>query len=926
MWNKIIDFFRAPIFRDDEEKTHAAALLNSTVLSISAATLLYAVLARDAVFSRLLTTVVPLLLLQAGLLILIRRGNIRMASTGLVAGLWLILVHASYINGGVRAPAFSGIIVIVMIAGFLLGTRPGLLVAGLSVAAGLWLILLEDRGVLPTPVILGPFTILLAQITYFIVVIVLLGLATRSIRQALARARLNEERYRLIASVMSDYAFSIRYAPDGKIAEQWLSGAFEAITGYTADEFIARGGWTSIVHPDDGQQDADDMAQLRANQKVVTEIRLIRKDGDVRWVRSYGHPVWDDQLNQLAGIYGAVQDITVSKQAENNLLHREAILEIVADAANLFLKVSNWTIDIWHEEVNNLLKRLGTTIKASHAYVFENGLAEDSSTLMSMKYEWTAPGFTSDLSNPKYKNVPIRTGYLENWNHTINRGVPYIGDVKHVGHEDMKELGSRQIYALLDVPIFVDGKWWGTIGFDDMTYAREWSTAEVGALVVAANLLGATIQRRQTDLVLQNELQQRKTLIDELEAKNAEAETLRESVAIVASTLERSEAINRILEQLELVVPYKSASVQLLDGDMLEIVSARGFDLESDGAWTKFKVNENEPAYSVLREYVPYILFDDVQSSIPAFNESPHNNIHTWMAVPLKVKGKIIGIIALDGERVGQFSERDAKLAVTYANQVAIALENASLFSKLQIELSARQKLIDELEAKNAELERFTYTVSHDLRSPLVTIKGFLGFMEKDANAGNMESFRRDMLRVGSATDRMDNLLKGVLEISRTGRLVNKPQEVPFADLVNEALEIVHGRIQQRGITVHTQPGLPIVYGDRQRLTEVLQNLLDNAAKYMGDQKDPRIEIGMNGYDDSKNPIFFVRDNGMGIDSQHHESIFGIFDKLDATSEGTGIGLALVKRIIEFHGGRIWVESEMEKGTTFYFTLAGISQ
>ena len=292
-------------------------------------------------------------------------------------------------------------------------------------------------------------------------------------------------------------------------------------------------------------------------------------------------------------------------------------------------------------------------------------------------------------------------------------------------------------------------------------------------------------------------------------------------------------------------------------------------------------------------------------------------------------KNKAIGIIALDGEKVGQFSERDAKLAVTYANQVAIALENASLFSKLQIELSARQHLIDELEAKNAELERFTYTVSHDLRSPLVTIKGFLGFMEKDANAGNMDGFRKDMQRVGSATDRMDSLLKGVLEISRTGRLVNNPQDMPFGDLVDEALEIVHGRIQQRGITVQilsplgTQPGLPIVYGDRQRLTEVLQNLLDNAAKYMGSQKNPMIEIGMNGHDDSNNPVFFVRDNGMGIDPQYHESIFGIFDKLDATSEGTGIGLALVKRIVEFHGGRIWVESDLEKGTTFYFTIAG---
>jgi signal transduction histidine kinase len=116
------------------------------------------------------------------------------------------------------------------------------------------------------------------------------------------------------------------------------------------------------------------------------------------------------------------------------------------------------------------------------------------------------------------------------------------------------------------------------------------------------------------------------------------------------------------------------------------------------------------------------------------------------------------------------------------------------------------------------------------------------------------------------------------------------------------------------------QENLPDVYGDRQRLLEVLQNLLDNAAKFIGSPSDPRIEIGQDGYEDDK-PIFFVRDNGIGIEPIHHERVFGLFNKLDAESEGTGIGLALVKRIIEIHGGRIWVQSEAGQGTTFYFTL-----
>ena len=123
-----------------------------------------------------------------------------------------------------------------------------------------------------------------------------------------------------------------------------------------------------------------------------------------------------------------------------------------------------------------------------------------------------------------------------------------------------------------------------------------------------------------------------------------------------------------------------------------------------------------------------------------------------------------------------------------------------------------------------------------------------------------------------------------------------------------------------RGVQVKLATGLPRVVGDRTRLVEVVQNLLDNAVKFMGDQTAPLIEIGVR---DEGVPVFFVKDNGMGIDPRYQDKVFGLFDKLDPKSEGTGIGLALVKRIITMHGGRVWIESEGPgTGTTFCFTLA----
>jgi two-component system, LuxR family, sensor kinase FixL len=231
-----------------------------------------------------------------------------------------------------------------------------------------------------------------------------------------------------------------------------------------------------------------------------------------------------------------------------------------------------------------------------------------------------------------------------------------------------------------------------------------------------------------------------------------------------------------------------------------------------------------------------------------------------------------------------------------------------------------RERLIADLEAKNAELERFTYTVSHDLKSPLVTIRGFLGFLEKDAASGNTERLHTDLGRISRAADTMQQLLNDLLELSRIGRLMNPPEEISFEAITRQAVELVRGRIEARHIQVEIAPNLPTVSGDRLRLVEVMQNLLDNACKFMGDQSQPRIEISVSEADGQ--PVFFVRDNGLGIDPAYHDQIFGLFNKLDPQSEGTGVGLALVKRIIEVYGGRIWVESAgAGQGTAFYFTL-----
>ncbi len=240
----------------------------------------------------------------------------------------------------------------------------------------------------------------------------------------------------------------------------------------------------------------------------------------------------------------------------------------------------------------------------------------------------------------------------------------------------------------------------------------------------------------------------------------------------------------------------------------------------------------------------------------------------------------------------------------------------------LSADITERKKKEMEIEEKNAELERFIYTISHDLKSPLVTVKTFLGYLREDLTADDAEKVGKDMGYMRTAAEKMGVLLDELLEMSRVGRMVNPPVQVSFAELVEEALNAVAGNIAEHKVEVRVSDEKITLYGDRPRLVEIWQNLVENAVKFMGDQALPRIEIGVEHY--GPGAVFFVRDNGMGIDPRYREKIFGLFDKLDPKSEGTGLGLALVKRIVEMYRGKIRLESEGPgKGTCFRFTLPG---
>jgi len=246
--------------------------------------------------------------------------------------------------------------------------------------------------------------------------------------------------------------------------------------------------------------------------------------------------------------------------------------------------------------------------------------------------------------------------------------------------------------------------------------------------------------------------------------------------------------------------------------------------------------------------------------------------------------------------------------------------------SSLQEEIIEREnaeaiiiKQIKDLENKNIEMERFTYTVSHDLKSPLITINGFAGIILEKIRNAEYEDLEIDMNRIVSATGKMHELLRDLLELSKIGRMTNPSITFNMNELANEVVELLQGIINAKNISIIVEENLPDVNADRQRIKEVVQNLIENAVKFMTIKENALIRIGCKRINNAN--TFFVQDNAAGIEEKYHQKIFGLFDKLNQHSEGTGIGLALVKRIVELHNGKVWVESELNKGSTFYFTI-----
>jgi light-regulated signal transduction histidine kinase (bacteriophytochrome) len=305
--------------------------------------------------------------------------------------------------------------------------------------------------------------------------------------------------------------------------------------------------------------------------------------------------------------------------------------------------------------------------------------------------------------------------------------------------------------------------------------------------------------------------------------------------------------------------------------------------------------------------------------------------VRSAICTPIYQRGRpVAGFLVAHGQVSNLFQEDEQRLAEFIAALAGAALENAEGFEQLQrLNVTLEQRVADrtedlqqrttELSRSNADLEQFAYVASHDLREPLRTVSSYCELVQNRLTDQIDEETASYLRQAIQATGRMRTLINDLLTYSRVGTRGKPFQPADCNELADIAVANLQVVIQETSAQI-THDKLPVVQGDATQLIQLFQNLIDNAIKFRG-ERSPRVHLSAEKRD--REWLFSVRDNGIGMECEDKSRIFLLFQRLHTTAEypGTGIGLAVCKKTVERHGGRIWVESQPGAGSVFYFTI-----
>ncbi|GEM_PF-1896440 len=638
----------------------------------------------------------------------------------------------------------------------------------------------------------------------------------------------------------------------------FVSEGFERLAGYSIDEISEENSFnlSKLIHPDFHENVwLKTQEALKPGEVFIFEYPIITKNGDRKWIWERGRGVFDEE-GELNYIEGFISDITERKRSEEYIRKRLSMEE-------LHVRVSEAAVG--HENVTEVLEQiladLGGTIEASRAYIFKHNHSNDT---LKNTLEWCAEGIEPQIQNMQ----EIPAGDFSDWTKPLSEGkIVCEHNAENVTNPVIKEmLLEQEIKAILMVPLFVNGEYFGFMGFDDCIATRNWDNEDIEMLKSISLTISNLLERRKAEESL---IQERARLDNIIKSNNL-------------GTWEWN------LQTDEIIYNHRWAEIVGYSLEELE--------LNSIETWRQLMHPEDEvKSDDILQQHI--------EGKIPFYEcevRMKHKDGH-WVWV--LDKGKIMTFMP------------NGKPEWIYGTHTEITA------SKLVEQEIKKQNL--ELEKRNTELDRFVYSTSHDLRAPLASLLGLITIAESNSSEEDYEQL--EILKMmEKSVRRLDGFIGDILDYSRNLRQDVERELIDFEEMVQEqveGLEHLNDLVDHKvNVSVKCSGDF---YSDKRRISVILNNLISNAVKYLDPEKDKSV-VNIDIQSDDQIAKIIIEDNGIGIKEEHHEKIFDMFYRATAVSDGSGIGLYITKESVEKLGGSLSMESTPGEGTRFLVKLPNL--
>ena len=674
----------------------------------------------------------------------------------------------------------------------------------------------------------------------------------------------------------SRWEFGVPYPWKGNTFERWASllGRGEVIAG-------------PVDHLP--PQEADALRQQGVRSVAAVPIFVGEKWWGFIAFDECTHPrLWtDDELDALRSASSILSSALERKRMLDQLEQHTAEMDILSQ----ILRALNATphVDEAFPRIVKPLRRLTQAERISITLFVENNAAFVVTSL--------------DAPNPKLgKGTRLPIEATSAASDILNGRIHLTPDLAEETDWPAEQLLYRAGYrSRVNIPLTVQDRVYGALNFA-WSYPHGFDHVSIPLLQRLADAIALAIERTHH--------------LEREQNRRQEMESLFRTAAALTTNLELEEILEHILNYLEELTHYDSATILLVEDDHLRVQAMRGF--EHPEVYMARRYPLEDPYFRRISETGEPILLEDAMADPHFENWDDHYPIRGWLAVPLVVRDKVIGYLTLESRKPGAFGEKETRLAQVFANHAAAAIENARLYRQA---VRLNQELEQALQARTLLIHR----ISHELRTPLTLILGLAELLQSNPEVATLSEPTRQLIaNLVQEARHLRHMVNQVLTLKQVEHDPLNIQPIDVRAWLEHTAQVWTPVLAQKDQRLHVDiaPDVGEVQGDRTYLQQVMDNLLDNAHKYTPPGRDIHITARREG----DHVLIQVRDEGIGVPPDMLDQLFEQFYRVERKetyqNKGLGLGLALCRQIVERHGGRIWAESEGEgRGLTVSFTL-----